>query len=94
MREWVGNTAAEPLAVRIAGKGAAFFAVPGVSLSGDEKCVCEDCACGLRGVASGSAPAPALTARADVDADEANGMPRLLLDVADPERAAAELTAR
>jgi hypothetical protein len=55
--------------------------VPGGSLSGDEKCVCDDCACGLRGVASGSA----LTATADVEPDvcEANGIPRLLLDVAE-----------
>lgn len=78
--------AAEPLPAPIAGKGAAFFAVPGGSLSGDEKFAC-DCACGLRGVASGSAPAAAaaLTASADVDADvgEANGTPRLLLDVAE-----------
>lgn len=68
--------AAEPLPVRMAGKGTAFFAVPGAaSLSGDEKCVC-DCACGLRGVASGSAVA-------EVNCGEANGTPRLLLDVAE-----------
>ena len=55
--------------------------MPGGSLSGEEKCVCDDCAPGLRGVASKSAAA--LTARADVEADVWNGMPRLLLDVAE-----------
>lgn len=64
-----------------AGKGAVFLAVPG-----DEKFACDDEG-GLRGVASGSAPAPAaaLTARAEVEADvgEANGIPRLLVDVAE-----------
>jgi hypothetical protein len=79
----VAEPLAEPLAVRIAGKGAAFFDVPGGSLSGEEKCICDECAWGLRGVASMSAAA--LTASADVEPEvcEANGMPRLLPEVAE-----------
>jgi hypothetical protein len=62
-----------------AGKGI-FFAVPGASFSGEDMCACW--ACGLRGVASGSAAK--FTPRADPEAEfDMNGKPRLLLDAAD-----------
>lgn len=78
LREWVGRLPLLITCVFTAGRGI-FFAVPGVSFNGEDMC---PCACGLRGVASGSLAVSTPRAEPEAEADM-NGAPRLLAEVAD-----------